>query len=288
MAWAGRPGEAGIGLALVSETGSEAPQAYYVPGPDGAFAPTRATESPWSSDAQHGGPPTALLAHVMRTRHPAGGMRIARITVEFLGAIPRVPLTADSQVVKDGRRVRLLEGRLLASGKPMALARAWQISANGEGGVAVDRLPAQAPPPIPEAQPQHGQGGLPNFEHWGYGESIEWRWVHGPFESPVGEAAVWARPRVPLVLGQPGHPQDLALIVADSANGISGPFDPRELLFIPPAVTVTLHRHPAGEWICLAAATMLAPDGLGSTLGTLSDAAGVVGSVAQPLLVSRH
>jgi hypothetical protein len=266
--------------------GEVAPEAYYLPGPDGVtFTPTLATESPWSSDAQHGGPPTALLAHVMRARHPADGMRIARITVEFLTSIPRVPLTAATSVLRDGRRVRLLDGALLASGKPVALARAWQIAANGEGGIPVDRRPAQVPPPIPDAQPQRY---FPGFERWGYGESIEWRWVRGSWESPAGEAAVWARPRIPLVAGEPTHPQDRPLIVADSANGISGPFSPREWLFIPPAVTVTLHRHPEGEWVCLAATTMLAADGLGSTLGTLSDPGGHLGSVAQPLLVARQ
>jgi hypothetical protein len=275
-------------LAFVSGTGSAggAPEAYYLPGPDATFVPTLATESPWSTDAQHGGPPTALLGHVMRARHPAEAMRIARITVEFLGPVPRVPLTVTTAIIRDGRRIRLLEGTLSdTSGKPAALARAWQIAANGEGGVPVDRLPPQLPPPIPQAQPQRY---FPGFENWGYGESVEWRWVRGSWESPTGEAAVWARPRLPLVAGEPAHPQDLALVVADSANGISGPFDPREWLFIPPAVTVTLHRDPAGEWVCLAAATMLAADGLGSTLGTLSDASGPLGSVAQPLLVSRR
>lgn len=263
----------------------ESRQAYYLPGPDEAYTPTLATESPWSTDAQHGGPPTALLGRVMNERHPVDGMRIARITVEFLGPVPRVPVTVTTAVIRGGRRVRLLEGTLLAAGQPVALARAWQIAANGEGGVPVDRLPVQAPPPIPDAQPQRFFSG---FEHWGYGQSIEWRWVRGSWENPTGEAAVWARPRLPLILGQPEHPADHALVVADSANGISSPFDPGEWLFVPPAVTVTLHRHPAGEWVCLAAVTMLAADGLGSTLGTLSDASGVIGSVAQPLLVSRH
>src|SRR5215469_11043975 len=95
----------------------ELPEAYYLPGPDGVFEPTLATESPWSSDAQHGGPPTALLAHVMRTRLHVDGMRIARITNEFLGSIPRAPLTVEAAVIRDGRRVRLVEASLLAEGR---------------------------------------------------------------------------------------------------------------------------------------------------------------------------
>jgi hypothetical protein len=40
----------------------ELPPAYYLPLGDGRFAPTAATTSPWDQAAQHGGPPTALLA----------------------------------------------------------------------------------------------------------------------------------------------------------------------------------------------------------------------------------
>lgn len=265
--------------------GLEVPEAYYLPGPDGVFEPTLATESPWSHDAQHGGPPTALLAHVMRTRQHADGMRIARITNEFLGSIPRAPLTAQTAVIRDGRRIRLVEASLLAEGRPVATARAWQIATTAEGGIPAEGLTAQAPPPFPE-QGQR-QEFFTGFRNWGYGLSIEWRWVRGSYDG-VGEAVVWARPRIPLVAGQPMHPLERILVVADSANGVSSALSPREWLFVPPAITVTLHRHPVGDWVYLTAVSTLAPDGLGSTLGTLGDADGVIGSVAQPLLVARQ
>jgi hypothetical protein len=260
----------------------EQPEAYYLPGPDGVFEPTLATESPWSSDAQHGGPPTALLAHVLRTRHQADGMRVARVTNEFLGSIPRAPLTAQTSVLRDGRRIRLIEASLLADGRPVAIARAWQIATSGEGGIPAESLASEPAPPLPGAMPQKYFSG---FRHWGYGESIEWRWVHGSFGS-AGKAVVWARPRIPLVAGQPLHPLERILVVADSANGVSSALDPKEWLFIPPSITVTLHRYPEGEWVYLAATSMLAADGLGSTLGTLGDKDGQIGSVAQPLLVA--
>jgi hypothetical protein len=262
---------------------AELPEAYYLPGADGSFEPTVATESPWASDAQHGGPPTALLAHVLATRLPAAGMRIARITNEFLGSIPRVPLTVTTSVLRDGRRIRLVEASLLAGGKPVALARAWQIATSPEGGIPAEGLTAAPPPEFPDV-PQE-QRYFSGFRHWGYGESIEWRWVRGSYDS-AGEAVVWARPRIPLVAGLEMAPLERILVVADSANGVSSALSPRQWLFIPPTITVTLHRHPAGDWVWLAAASTLAPDGLGSTLGTLGDSGGPVGSVAQPLLVA--
>jgi acyl-CoA thioesterase len=263
----------------------EVPEAYYLPGPGGTFEPTLATQSPWSPDAQHGGPPTALLAHVMRTRQHVDGMRFARVTNEFLGSIPRAPLTAQAAVVRDGRRVRLVEASLLAAGRTVATARAWQIATTAEGGIPAAGLAAQAPPPFPEHSQR--QEFFPGFRNWGYGQSIEWRWVRRP-DDGAGEAVVWARPRVPLVAGHPMEPLERILVVADSANGVSSALSPREWLFVPPAITVTLHRYPAGDWVYLAAVSTLAPDGLGSTLGTLGDADGVIGSVAQPLLVARQ
>lgn len=266
----------------IAGEGDELPAAYYLPGPGGVFEPTVATESPWATGAQHGGPPTALLAHVLRTALNVDGMRIARITNEFLGSIPRTPLTTTTSVIRDGRRVRLVEASLLAEGKPVAIARAWQIATSGEGGIPAASLASPAAPALPDAMPQQYFTG---FRRWGYGESVEWRWVHGSYDS-AGEALVWARPRIPLVAGQPMHPLERTLVVADSANGVSSALSPRDWLFIPPSITVTLHRYPEGDWVYLSAVSTLAPDGLGSTLGTLGDPAGPVGSVTQPLLVA--
>jgi hypothetical protein len=63
-----------------------APEAN-LPRGDGRYEQTRATESPWDRRAQHGGPPAALLAHVI-DQTVEGPLRIARISVDILGPIP--------------------------------------------------------------------------------------------------------------------------------------------------------------------------------------------------------
>lgn len=62
--------------------------------------------------------------------------------------------------------------------------------------------------------------------------------------------------------------------------------DLREWLFIPPGVTMHLHRYPAGEWVRLTANSDPGRDGIGLTDGALSDATGRCGTVTQPLLVT--
>lgn len=271
-------------MGRVTEPGDDEPKAYYLPGPDGVFTATRATESPWDSAAQHGGPPSALFGHVMRQRHPEPGFRVARLTVEFLGTVPRTDVEVSTELVRDGRRIRLIEASMHAAGKRVALARAWQIAVNENVLADADRKPPQPAglPVLPGEQAQFYFGGR---EHWGYGEAAEWRRVHGSFRD-TGYAQVWARPRIPLVAGQELDPLDRVLVVADSANGVSSALSSRDWLFIPPAVTITLHRYPVGDWVLLAARSELAEDGLGSTSGILSDQSGSLGTVTQPLLVA--
>jgi hypothetical protein len=274
----------------VTGSGDEAPEAYYLPGPEGAFTPTVATESPWDPKAQHGGPPCALFGHVMRARHPDGGFRLARLTVEFLAAIPRDDLTVETEIVRDGRRIRLIEASMHAAGKRVALARAWQIATGGDVLAGAEPLAARTAelPPLPPSPPPDQQPSAQlviGRDRWGYGDSVDWRRVHGAYRA-TGYAQAWIRPRIPLVAGREMRPLDRVLVVADSANGLSARLDMREWLFIPPAVTITLHRYPEGEWVLLAARSDLADDGIGSTSGILSDTAGPLGTVTQPLLVA--
>jgi hypothetical protein len=51
--------------------------AFYLPLGDNRYEPTRAPESPWDRDAQHGGPPAALLAHLIDATVEEG-LRLAR------------------------------------------------------------------------------------------------------------------------------------------------------------------------------------------------------------------
>ncbi len=257
------------------------PSAYYLPLGQGLFRPTAATESPWDREAQHGGPPTALLAHAMCRLDPDPGFRLGRLTVEFLGVLPRSDIRVEAQVARPGRRIRMLEAAMYAGDRPLALARAWQIAVQ-EG--ALD-IPARAEGKLPSLPAEQPQEYFAELADWGYGKSIEWRWEEGSYTVP-GPATVWTRVRLPLIEGEALRPLERVLIIADSANGVSAELPLDRWLFVPPAINVTLHRYPQGEWVRMAAETTLASDGLGSTLGMLGDALGPLGTVAQPLLVA--
>lgn len=246
---------------------------FYVFLGDDRFQPTKATESPWDTKMQHGGPPAALLGHRLHVE----GLRLARISVDFLGPIPRRELRVEVSPVKPGRLTYLNEARMVVDGRVAVVARAWHIAPGPKPPIDT---PASTADPLPDT----AQEFAPEFGDWGYGHAIEWRSSRGDLNDP-GEAHVWARVRMPLIDGVEINGQDRALIVADSANGLSAVLPMDKWLSIPPTMTTTLLRPAAGEWVHLAAATELTGDGLGLSHGTLYDQAGKIGEVAQPLLV---
>jgi hypothetical protein len=250
---------------------------FYQPLGDDRYAPTESTESPWDSAMQHGGPPAALLGHLLSL----DGLRLARVSVDFLGPIPRSEFRVEVSPLKPGRLTALNEARMVIDGRVAVTARAWHIAPGPPPPAATEAL---TPVPIPQTESHFGD----DFgAGWGYGRAIEWRCTVGSLDG-LGETHVWTRVRTPLIEGVELTGQDRALIVADSANGLSAELPVDKWLSIPPTMTATLLREPVGEWVYMACRTALSDDGLGLAEAVLSDHSGRIGQVAQPLLVRER
>jgi hypothetical protein len=256
-------------------------RAYYVSSGENVFAPTEATTSPWDESAQHGGPPTALLATVMDRAIADPDMRMARITAEFLGVIPRREAQVVARVVRPGRRIALTEADLVVDGRTVVTARAWHLRAGSPPPEGTHR-PEVPKRPHPDPQPQVF---FPGLDRWGYGESIEWRYTLGGLYQ-AGPGAAWTRLRVPLIDGEPLTGLQRTLVVADAANGISTELPLESWFFIPTGLNVNLLRHTEAEWVHLAAETDVGTDGIGLTVGTLADDDGALGQLSQPLVIA--
>lgn len=176
----------------------------------------------------------------------------------------------------------MLRARLWAGDALAVTATAWALRSTPGSTRPVPPL-APSLPAIPQAEPARFFPGLP--ADWGFGHAVDWRFVSGAFDAP-GPAAVWARPRIQLVAGETTRPVERMLIVADAANGVSGELPLREWLFVPPSLSVTIQRAPQEEWMLLDARTTIGSDGIGLTQATMSDRRGLIGVVAQPLLVA--
>jgi hypothetical protein len=256
---------------------------FYIPLGDDVFRSTAHTAGPWDAGAQHGGPPSALLGRAMLRCQPRPEMTIARFTCEILRSIPVADITVTARVARPGRSVELLEAVASASGREVARAAAWRVL-RADSPAVPPRQPS--PPPLPDAdRPAGEQPGPPGGWLDGYMSAIEWRRVRGEFGVP-GPGTVWTRMRYPLMPEEEPAPLERVLVSADSGNGVSGELDIRRYLFINPELTVHLHREPAGEWICLDAATTITPGGAGLATSCLSDLDGPVGVAAQSLFIT--
>jgi hypothetical protein len=167
-------------------------------------------------------------------------------------------------------------------GRVVITARGWHIATGPEPAVVTK--PRLAPPRPAEPTDHVTFSGMDN---WGYGEAIEWRFNTGGFDR-TGPTEVWTRVRHQLIDGEEITGQARALVIADSANGLSALLPLSEWLSIPPTMTTTLLRPANGEWVHMACETENAADGIGICHAELFDDDGFLGAVAQPLLVRQR
>ncbi|HEU4481344.1 MAG TPA: thioesterase family protein, partial [Actinomycetota bacterium] len=258
-----------------------APESFFVRSTEEEFLPTGLTRGPWDPDAQHGGPPAALLGRGVEEAAGAADMQVVRLTFEILRPVPLTPLRLTSQVARPGRRVQMIDASLSDEEGPVMTARGWVMRMQEIEPVAPDE--DRSPPPSHERG--HEVELFDSQAEVSYLTGMEWRFVRGAFLEP-GPATAWLRMRHPLVDGEPVSPLTRVLIAADSASGISAALDPKQWLFINPDLTVYLHRMPEGEWVCLEAATTIESHGIGAASSRVHDERGPIGTTGQSLLVA--
>jgi acyl-CoA thioesterase len=256
-------------------------EAFYLPTGADTFRATVAAQGPWDPGYQHGGPPTALLAAAIERHAGPDGLRIARMTAEFLRPVPLSEVTVRVATIRPGKRVQLVEAELVHGDAVVVAARAWRHATTADP--APEPTASTPPPPVPPPD----AAVLPAmWDAFGYGRALDWRPTAGD-PGHGGPSAVWARMRVPLVAGWDVTGMDPVLVLADSTNGVSLELPLSEWLSMPTALTVTVLRPPAGQWVHLEARTHLAGDGIGLSHGQLSDPDGLVAMATQPLHVAR-
>jgi hypothetical protein len=249
------------------------------------FGATELTRGPWDPEAQHAGPPAALLAYALEGLPDSEGFQIGRVTFEILRSVPIAPVRVKARVVRPGRRVQMVEAELSdEGGEALMRVRGWRLR-RGEIEVPEGALVADPPPPPPEEAAVRDF--FPTGEEHGYHTAMEVKFVSGAFLQP-GPATVWLRMREPLVAGEEPTPLQRTLVVADVGNGVSASLDFRRFLFINVDLTVQLERMPAGEWIGVDAVTLPQPSGVGTAESVLYDRHGRIGRGLQTLLIAER
>ena len=65
---------------------------------------------------QHGSAPAALVTWAAERIPTPVPMNIARVTIDLMRPVPVAPLTIETEVLREGRKIQLCEVKLLADG----------------------------------------------------------------------------------------------------------------------------------------------------------------------------
>jgi acyl-CoA thioesterase len=250
---------------------------FFVIDGDG-YAPTPSARGPWGQ-ALAGNYIGGLLARaVERSINYTDDVDVqpARLTVDLLRPVALQPVQVHSSVVRDGRRLRLVDAVMTQNDVMVARASALFLRRNEHATAKVWTTPVSMPaiPPEPDMWPD----GLPMMIHtFGRDPAVDRvdvgidAWRHD------GQKFAWVRETKLLVDDEPLSPFTRAVIAADVTSslshcGVDG------LQFINADYTVTLSRLPEGVYIGLAAITHYDHAGVATGVASLFDETGPIGS----------
>jgi acyl-Coa thioesterase superfamily protein/acyl-CoA thioesterase superfamily protein len=248
-------------------------------GSDGRFVASEHARGPWDPNAQHGGAPAALLVRAFERLPAPEGLKLARVTYEFVRPAPVGAVEVRAEIVRPGKRIQLLEASMLAEGVEVVRARALQVrTADAEAAGVQD-----SPPPLGPEQGQPAELHPPHRPMFAL-DAIEIVFVAGAWGG--GASTAWFRLRSPIVAGETPSPLQRLAAAGDFGNGISATLSWDEYLYINPDLTLYIEREPVGEWIGLESVTRIAAGGIGVAESVLYDQRGRVGRATQALLVA--
>lgn len=252
----------------------------------GLFHSTVKTRGPWDENAQHGGPPSALLLRGMLDRVASdvdGEFAVARLATEFLRPVPILPLTVEARIVKAGRTAVRVAATLSAEREVMT---ATAIFLRQDPNIA----PPSARPDGHVDEPWPDPESLDStvftfFTHdEGYHRAVDIRPVDPPWGTTP--ARFWGCPRIALVDGEPTAPEEAVVILADAESGMGPPVDPMRYTYANPDLTVYFARRPEPGMVGLDIRSMAGDAGVGLSEARLRDARGIFGRSAQSLVIA--
>jgi acyl-coenzyme A thioesterase PaaI-like protein len=203
----------------------------------------------------------------------------ARLTVDMIRMAGMGELRTSARLLREGRRLRLVDVEVEQNGKPVALGRAVFARRSDPPAGQVWSDPVAMPsPPTDEASRGYGPRAYSgdgreheNFDIW---------------KDPAQEKYVWFNLAADLVEGEPMSNFVRAACVADVANPLTN-WGSEGLQYVNSDVTMYLSRIPHGQTIGLAARDRQDADGVSVGTATMLDRLGPVGTCVVTALASE-
>ena len=252
-------------------------EALFVPDGDDAYVATHLTQGPWNPEHQHGGPVSALLAHVVEQVPTLVPMRCGRLTIDLMRTVPVARLETTARIVREGKRVQLVEAALVHEGVEVARASALRVrTADSAAALTHPRRPDESPPPPPTGIEESvlAKAGLPVP---GFLLALDMHRVTGGLGQGA-PACTWFRLKHPVVADVETTPFVRLAALADFTSGTANYLPIDRWSSINADISINMLREPVGDWIAVDAVAHVAGDGIGHSRATLYDATGMVGS----------
>ncbi len=254
------------------------------------FVPTEWAGSPWSRTSQHGGPTNALMMRAAEQVAADVGKQVARLSVDILKPIPMVPLTLKVNVLRQGRRmtvIDILEVRAddaspIAVGRAVALKAEEALSTLFEAKMIDFRGP-EAMQKWDLVSEERRETGPPGFHR-----SIQVRYGGSP-----ARPMTWLSSPLDLVADELTTPAQHCAAICDLTTVISGrielspPGEWDNTNMFPMLNTDTiLHllRAPMGTWFGFSNNFIADQDGIGIAEVALHDEQGCIGRSVQTVV----
>jgi hypothetical protein len=225
-----------------------------------AYVPTGLGISPWNDRAQAGVAVAGLAVHLLEAVPDPVPMTTARLTIDILGAVPFQRLEPTVTIVREGKRVRMVEVELSAEGRAWVRARALR-----------SRTADSPERRVPLTRP------LPEQSNTSFGSAwADMVRINGDFRKP-GPGAAWVRMKARVLADEPLQPLVALAMAADFGSGVAPTVAMSEWTFANVDISIHLTRPPEGEWLLLDATSESAGNGVGLIHNRLGDQHGMIG-----------
>ena len=156
--------------------------AYFISSTDG-LRPVPEARSPWSADMLHGRLLAGLAARAVEGAGDDPELRVVRLTVDMFRSPPMSALQVATRVVRNGRRVRVVDVSIRSADLEVARATALLLRTGPHPGGTMWRAP-EWDAPRPETLPPPGDGGY--RRRLGHPAADPRRILDGGTQAPVG------------------------------------------------------------------------------------------------------
>ncbi len=251
------------------------------------FVPTTYAESPWTAAGLHGGPAAGLLARAIERTAAAEDLIVTRLTVDLFRQVPNAPLEVTTRVVRQGRRIQATEASIWHEGVEISRASGLLLQQT-ELDLPADSFEQEQPPAFPEVEKEVALTGQEPGKNNGFHQLVHTRRVTTPPGAFMPSTA-WMKIPCAFVEGEEMSPLVRVAALSDFTNALAHFRAKGEVVgFINADISLYLHRHPVGEWICLEVGGNAQPNGIATARATLYDREGSIGMVSVARLANKR